>query len=652
MKRQMALVGWALILFVLAGCGQASAGLSPQTTPTPEPQAQTISQPPAEPQEEMPPLPPKEPEEVSQTTAETAENEKPETYEVISVPALTLEEVRSVRFADVPASDERADYISYAACRSWMQGVDHQHFDPDGFVTRSGLVTALYRMSGQTKSQVEISFPDVDPNAWYAGAVSWAAETGITAGAADGSFYPEKQVTREQLAVFLYRFAACGDGQTFDPALPDYQDGSSILDYARVPMAWALQNGIFAGMISDTIHRSLPVSRAQLAQALTAAAACSAQEPVAMELASQLHTAASESVSQKNHETIQQEIDRIAAKYGAVGLQAAVIEDGRLSDVYAFGWATRGVDKMTPDHKIRIASLTKAGIGIAAMVLYEDGVVDLDESIGTYWDVETKNPYYPNDPVTIRTLLTHTSSIPALEDGASRTRGAVLARLQSNSYSRTRPGAVSSWAYNNYAYGVLGQTLELAAGKYLDDVMNERLWSLMEIDAAFESGNIHDKSLLATVYQSGGIGRSASSMAHNVRRGEPGATGIYFSGGMTISARDMGKLTALLANDGCYEGLHLLKKSTVDTMETRCESQLEDGSWQALALRSQDNLYGRDRLYYHTGSAYGVFNWISYDPDARDGVVVLSTGASGGKDSRNIYAVCGEISACIYDIIA
>ena len=55
-------------------------------------------------------------------------------------------------------------------------------------------------------------------------------------------------------------------------------------------------------------------------------------------------------------------------------------------------------------------------------------------------------------------------------------------------------------------------------------------------------------------------------------------------------------MTALLANDGCYEGLQLLKASTVELMEQRCEPQLPDGSWQALSLRSQDGLYGRDRL--------------------------------------------------------
>lgn len=175
----------------------------------------------------------------------------------------------------------------------------------------------------------------------------------------------------------------------------------------------------------------------------------------------------------------------------------------------------------------------------------------------------------------------------------------------------------------------------------------------MEIDGAFESGNVKNKDLLCTVYQYGSVGRSLSAMRSNTRRySPPGATGAYFSGGMTMSAADLGKMTALLANDGCYEGLQLLKASTVELMEQRCEPQLPDGSWQALSLRSQDGLYGRDRLYYHTGSAYGVFNCMSYDPDTRDGVVVLTSGASGARDGQGIYAVCGEISRYIYDTIA
>ena len=571
---------------------------------------------------------------------------------VIAEPAFTLEDVRKFRFDDVPEEDERADSVSYAACSGYLQGVGGGAFQPDGFVTRGELMAVLHRMSGAEDSNVRVLTQDVELDMWYADAISWALETGVAFGGEDGNFAPEKRVTREELAVFLHRFAAGGDDRTYDTALTDYSDGASIQVYAREALAWALENRIYAGMVGDTIHPFLPVSRGQLAQVLTALAAYSREEPVARELAEKLHVDVVESASRARHEDIQAQVDAVAARYGATGLQVAVVENGQLTDTYAYGWATRGSDKMTPDYKIRTASLTKVGVGVAAMILYEDGVIDLDESIGTYWDVQTENPYYPDDPVTIRSLMTHTSSIPVLGDDASRTYDSVRYRLGSNSYSRVRPGSVWSWSYNNYAYGVLGQTLELASGKYLDDILYDRLWDIMDIDAAFESGEIQNKDLLATIYRSGGVGRSAGSARNITRPAQPGASGTCFSGGLTMSAVDMGKMVALLAGGGRYEGLQLLRQSTIDTMQARLEAQLGDGTYQALALRSQDGLYGRDRIYYHTGSAYGVFNLLSYDPDTGDGVVVLTTGASGVKDSRNIYAVCSGISQYIYEVIA
>ena len=85
---------------------------------------------------------------------------------------------------------------------------------------------------------------------------------------------------------------------------------------------------------------------------------------------------------------------------------------------------------------------------------------------------------------------------------------------------------------------------------------------------------------------------------------------------------------------------------TQRTAARSCEQALR-----ALPLRLRFDIYGRDRLYYHTGSAYGVYNLLSYDPDTGDGVVVLTVGASGAKDDRNIYAVCSEISQGIYEAI-
>ena len=75
------------------------------------------------------------------------------------------------------------------------------------------------------------------------------------------------------------------------------------------------------------------------------------------------------------------------------------------------------------------------------------------------------------------------------------------------------------------------------------------------------------------------------------------------------------------------------------------------GSSQALPLRHWADLYGREEIYYHTGSAYGVYNCASYDPETGDGVVVLTTGAAGSKDQYGIYKVCSELNAYLYPLL-
>ena len=109
-----------------------------------------------------------------------------------------------------------------------------------------------------------------------------------------------------------------------------------------------------------------------------------------------------------------------------------------------------------------------------------------------------------------------------------------------------------------------------------------------------------------------------------------------------------------MASDGSFEGRSVLWPSMVQAMETSCGTVTRQG-WpfeQCLTLRRQEGLYGRDSLYYHTGSAYGVYNFLSYDPATGDGVVVLTTGASGAKDQRGIYAVCSAIAREVYQTLA
>lgn len=583
---------------------------------------------------------------------ETAETEEPQ--------GLTREDLETVSFTDI-AGRAGADAIRYAARIHVMGGVGGGTFNPDGYVTRSAAAVTLRRLAEQTGTlpaeeadgEADIAFSDVAPDAWYADAVYWGARAGIITGRADGTFAPDQRVTRAQLAVMLFRYAdyiglspsAAGD-------LSACSDAGAVPDYAAEAMAWALESGLLDALVRDAIHPQLPVSRAQFAQILVPLVACATQEPLAVELSAQDSLEPVVSASRAAHQDIQDAIESAAAKYGAEGVQVVVIEDGQVTDAYAVGWATHGSDPMTADHRMRIASISKVAVGLEAMRLKELGRLDLDVPVGTYWGVTSQNPYYPDTPVNIRSILSHTSSISNLGDDASRAYSAVRSRLAGSGYSHLVPGDIGSWSYNNYAFSVLGMTVELAAGQTMNSLLRRDFFDIMEIDGAFAPGDLRDSSALVTlVYAGGGVARSTATQRDIHSPTTPGASGTYFAGGLTISGRDLAKLVALLANDGSYEGLQLLQPQTVALMETYNPTQLSDGSYQALPLRYQKNICGRDGLYYHTGSAYGVYNWVSYDPVTRDGIVVLTVGASGAKDDHGIYAICGEISSYVYDII-
>ena len=345
-------------------------------------------------------------------------------------------------------------------------------------------------------------------------------------------------------------------------------------------------------------------------------------------------------------------VEAAAEHHGAVSVQAAVIEDGAVTAQAAWGWATRNSDPMTTDHKLRVASLTKVVVGMCAMLLSEDGAVTLDEPIGTWWDTTSVNPWYPDTPVTIDTLLTHTSSLAASDSLSARTYSGARSRIGGSGYRAVEPGDPAGWAYNNYGFAVLGMTLELAADTSLDYVLAEGLLDPLGIDAAFEGGSVDNTDLLATLYYYGGsLARSTSEQRSYTLDYAPGHKGNFFDGGFTCSAGDLAKLAAVLANDGAYEGQVLLSPESVAWMETPLDTPVSDGRstfLQCRPLRYQEELYGRDGLYYHTGSAYGQYALLSYDPDTGDGVVVLTSGADGVVDEHGIYAICGEIAQAVY----
>ena len=131
-----------------------------------------------------------------------------------------------------------------------MQGTSDTTFSPDAATTRGQLVTMLYRMEGQPELGGNLGYPyeDVAPDTWYTDAVYWARDNGIVQGHSDTRFAPEDPVTREQAAAMLYRYAEFkGYDLTASGDLSGYADGDTVSGWALSAMEWAVDAGLLQG---------------------------------------------------------------------------------------------------------------------------------------------------------------------------------------------------------------------------------------------------------------------------------------------------------------------------------------------------------------------------------------------------------------------
>ena len=530
------------------------------------------------------------------------------------------EKIRAMTFADVSSGAPCHDAIAYAVSRGYFPDVIGGVFDPERLVTNNELSLVMGTVMGEDYVLV-------------------TDDAGRLA-------------NRQILAGFLVAAATKLElDMSRAASLESYPDAGALEPEIRAGMAWALDAGLFDPIVSARIHPELAISRAQLAQVLLKLDQLRPECEPAREL--NAGTASpTYMMDEKTLADLQSSIETSIKRHGAPGAQVAIIKGGEVVAELTAGWATKNTDAMTTEHKMRVASISKVAVGMEIMALAEEGAVDLDKPIGEYWGASFVNPSYPDDPITMRNIMTHTSSIIAAGDNTSRAYADVKALLSSNrGYTATKPGDFSGWAYNNYAFSVMGQTAELATGKTMDQMLNEQFADALGIDAAYEPGGIRNTNLLTTLYKEDGTPwRTPADLKQNLPYA-PGENSKYFAGGLTISAGDLGRLVAIMANDGEYQGLRLLKPETVERMEvTISEPNPEEGYYQAFPLDYQPGLYGRTGIYYHNGNAYGAFTCASYDPHTGDGVVVLTNGAYPAKRD-GVYIVCNEINAAVYDAI-
>ncbi len=349
-------------------------------------------------------------------------------------------------------------------------------------------------------------------------------------------------------------------------------------------------------------------------------------------------------------------------KFNMVGSNVLFLsKDGYLENVCT-GYADIESSKLTDEKGIyRIASISKVIVAIGLLKLYDKGLIDLDEDISKYLGFKVRNPKYPDVLITLRMILTQTSSIVddgALVDGvykgydgANSTNDFIkLEELLTpgserfyKGYSDYKPGL--TFIYSNLGCGILACTVERITGKYFPDYIKEELLHPLGIYSGFRLEDISDIENLVTHYT------YYDNKFHRHRYYETfkkvqclkypiGENFRGVAGGLYISAFNLSKIMKMLMNKGVYNGVRILKEETVKEME-KVQWELKPGDVvtdptyrkKGLQMIIMDE-FTEQPLKGHFGNAYGLRSFMLYNENG--GIIFLCNGANFITDEEHM----------------
>jgi len=355
---------------------------------------------------------------------------------------------------------------------------------------------------------------------------------------------------------------------------------------------------------------------------------------------------------------LQSRLDDITARQNSVST-SLVVFDGVAGEFFTYVHGYADLDARQPANiytKYRVASLSKITTAICAMVLVDEGLIDLDADISIYLGYEAKNPNYPEVMITTRMLLQHTASF--FDSGAfqvSRDRHSSesvreLIELET-SFRRNHPGTV--FEYTNFGYAVLGAVIENVARKTLDAYAGEVLFGPLGINAAYVPANLEDTENIAALYDNRHI--EVHSLQSQLDVPESNITGhdLHLAqGNLTISVIDYARVLAMLGNGGMLRDVRILSREAVMVMHNT--NVVGTTYRQGLGIRySVGDFMPGMSFYWHTGSAYNLFAQFVYNTEsgANRGVVAVTTGVTTEREPSGLLTVCNELSTTAWRAI-
>lgn len=194
----------------------------------------------------------------------------PPTDENLNDPDVPLTDKPAVSFVDVAENAWYAKAVAAVAAQGLMKGTGAERFSPNETLSRGMMAQILYNMEGGPAVSVKAAFQDVKANAWYGDAVAWGVNKGILKGVSDNAFGGENALSREQMAVMLYRYAkqAGLDTAADAKALEKFSDHETTSDWAVDALAWCVEKGLLQGRGGALLAPEATITRAEAATIL------------------------------------------------------------------------------------------------------------------------------------------------------------------------------------------------------------------------------------------------------------------------------------------------------------------------------------------------------------------------------------------------
>jgi CubicO group peptidase (beta-lactamase class C family) len=345
-------------------------------------------------------------------------------------------------------------------------------------------------------------------------------------------------------------------------------------------------------------------------------------------------------------------IQSIMQSNPVVGLSVAVVKYNKVIYNHSFGF--KDVEKQLPLTNasiFRIASISKSFTTTAIMQLVAEKKIRLDQDVSDLVGFKIRNPKFPNTVITLKTLLSHRSSINDSEgyfslDAIDPTTNPNFAKCY-NAYEPDK-----GYMYCNLNYNLAGSILEKVTGIRFDKYIQQQILDPLGLYGGYNV-NALDSNLIAKIYEfnkeTQGFTLSPNAYAprtEEINNYTMGRTTPIFSptGGMKISANDLTKYMIMHSQLGKYKGGRMIPKKLSQQMQEIISEEEGYG----MALETTTQLIAGKKMIGHTGSAYGLYSMLFFEPKEKIGFIVISNGCDT-KTINGFNAVLHQTVNSLYD---